>query len=146
MLDAPYNSPVVSPSHPRCPYRRSGRILWATLAFLAGFGVLIWIVSTWYLIPAMEAAQDANTAEKRQLAAHSRLLLAVVLFILLAGILLTFRFGRYFFPRAVERAKPTKYVDAWAESAKRVSVPPADDKEVEDGDDDADDDDQRYAR
>src|SRR5687767_2891135 len=105
LLDTPYNPPVSPVAHPRPPCRCSGRILWATMAFLAGFGVLIWIVSTWYLIPAMEAAQDANNTEKQQLAASSRLLLAVVLFILLAGILLTFRFGRYFLPRQAEKAK-----------------------------------------
>lgn len=140
LLDAPYNGPVShvpSAPSPRC--RRAGRSLWAMLAFMAGFAVLIWIVFSWYLRPALEAAKTANTLEKRELAAHSRLLLAVVLFILVAGILLTFRFGRFFFPRAVERAKPTKYVDAWAESAKRISVPPEDDdKEVEEGDDDDD--------
>ncbi len=100
------------------------RIYWPTLAFMVGFGVLIVFISNWYLLPAMEAAARANPAEKRHLAAHARLLLAIVLVILVAGILLTFRFGRYFVPRVGEKAKPTKYVDAWAESAKRVSVPP----------------------
>jgi formate hydrogenlyase subunit 3/multisubunit Na+/H+ antiporter MnhD subunit len=91
---------------------------------MVGFAILIAFISRWYLIPAMEAAQNATGVEKRQLVAHSRLLLAVVLFILVAGILLTFRFGRYFVPRAGEKARPTEYPDAWAESAKRVSVPP----------------------
>jgi hypothetical protein len=106
--------------------RPAGRVLWATLAFMAGFAILLAFVSRWYLIPAMQAAQDATGPEKQQIVAHSRLLLAVVLFILVAGILLTFRFGRYFIPRAGEKAKPTQYPDAWAESAKRVSVPPRD--------------------
>lgn len=110
------------------PHHRPARLLWATLAFMAGFAVLIVVVSRWYLLPALEVFQDATTPEKRQLSAHSSLLLAIILVILLAGILLTFRFGRYFVPRAGEpRPKPTKYVDAWAESAKRVSVPPRDD-------------------
>ena len=121
-MDVTYNSPVS---------RRSGRILWATLAFMAGFAVLLAFISRWYLIPAMQAAQTAQGIEKRQLVAHSRLLLAIVLFILVAGLLLTFRFGRYFAPRLGEKQKPTQYSDAWAESAKRVSVPPR-------GDDDDD--------
>ena len=91
---------------------------------MLGFALLIVFVSRWYLIPALAASQTATRIEKRQLAAHSWLLLAIILFILVAGILLTFRFGRYFIPRAGEPQKPTKYVDAWAESAKRVSVPP----------------------
>jgi hypothetical protein len=78
------------------PPRRSGRILWATLAFVAGFAILLAFVSRWYLIPAMQAAQTAQGIEKRQLVAHSRLLLAIILFILVAGILLTFRFGTVF--------------------------------------------------
>jgi hypothetical protein len=118
------------------PSRRAGRIVWATLAFMAGFAILLAFISRWYLIPALRAAQSATGPEKQQLAAHARLLLAVVLFILVAGILLTFRFGRYFLPRAENKPEPTQYPDAWAESARRVSVPPR-----EEEDDDADDDD-----
>jgi len=76
------------------PCRRSGRIVWATLAFMAGFAVLIAFVSRWYLIPALQATQVATGEQKRQLAANARLLLAIILFILVAGIFLTFRFGR----------------------------------------------------
>jgi len=122
-VDVAYNELVL---------RRRGRILWATLAFMAGFAILLAFISRWYLIPAMQAVQTAQGVEKRQLVAHSRLLLAIVLFILVAGLLLTFRFGRYFAPRLGEKQKPTQYTDAWAESAKRVSVPPRDE------DDDAD--------
>jgi formate hydrogenlyase subunit 3/multisubunit Na+/H+ antiporter MnhD subunit len=114
------------------PYRRSGRIVWATLAFMAGFAVLIAFVSRWYLIPAIRAAQVATGEQKRQLAANAWLLLAIILFILVAGIFLTFRFGRYFTPRLGEKSKPTQYVDAWAESARRVSVPPREDVEDDD--------------
>jgi H+/Cl- antiporter ClcA len=113
------------------PHRRAGRIIWATLAFMAGFAVLIAVISRWYLLPALDAANHATTdLEKRQLAAHARLLLAILLVILVAGILLTFRFGRYFIPRAGEKARPTKYVDAWEEAGRRVSVPPRDEEEA----------------
>jgi hypothetical protein len=107
--------------------RGSGRILWGTLFFLLGSAVLIIFISHYYLIPAMQAARDAAPAEKRALAAHARLLLAVVLFILVAGILLTFRFGRFFLPRQRdgEVRKPTQYVDAWTESARRMETPPS---------------------
>ena len=98
---------------------------------MVGCALLIVLVSRWYLLPALEVFPDATVTEKRQLSAHSSLLLAIILVILLAGILLTFRFGRYFVPRAGERQKPTQYVDAWAESAKRVSVPPRDEDEQE---------------
>ena len=106
--------------------RRPGRIYWPTLAFLVGFAVLIYFISDWYLLPAFDAARDANPAEKKSLAAHARLLLAVVLVILVCGILLTFRFGRFFLPRHREPRRPTQYVDAWTESAKRMPTPPPD--------------------
>jgi len=106
--------------------RRSGRIYWATLAFLLGFAVLIYVVSDWYLLPAFDAARGATTVEKKSLAAHARLLLAVVLVILVCGIMLTFRFGRFFLPRPREPRKTTKYVDAWQESANRMPTPPPD--------------------
>ena len=108
--------------------RRSGRILWGTLAFMAGSAVLILVISKWYLLPALAAARDAAPAERRTLAAHARLLLSVVLFILISGILMTFRFGRFFLPRHRdgERRKPTQYVDAWTESARRMQTPPSD--------------------
>ena len=106
--------------------RRCGRIYWATLAFLLGFAVLIYFISDWYLLPAFDAARNANAAEKKSLAAHAWLLLAVVLVILVCGILLTFRFGRFFLPGRRDPLRPTKYVDAWAESAKRMPTPPPD--------------------
>ena len=97
------------------------RFPWATLAFLAGFAVLLIFISNWYLLPALEAARDATQEEKKGLTAHARLLLAIVLFILFAGLVLTFRVGRFFFPRTpAVRTGPTQYTDAWAESGRRI--------------------------
>ncbi len=88
-----------------------------------GFAFLIVFISNWYLLPALDAAKNAAPSERRALSAHARLLLSVVLFILVAGILLTFRFGRFFLPRKREPERPTRYVDAWAESARRMDLP-----------------------
>ncbi len=104
--------------------RHTGRLYWPTVAFLLGFALLIAVVAHWYLLPALSASEHADTIQKRQLAATARLMLAIVLFILIAGLILTFRIGRFFNPRHGNPAAPTKYVDAWAESAKRVVVPP----------------------
>jgi hypothetical protein len=57
------------------------------------------------------------------------LLLFVLLFILFAGVVITFRFGRLLFPRAAAPRTQTQYVDAWAESARRMQVPPEEDEE-----------------
>lgn len=98
------------------------------IAFLLGFGALVIFVSYFYLFPALEAKQTATPQEKKVLAAHSLLLLAVLLFILLSGLILTFRIGRFFQPRRHKRAKPTVYPDAWAESARRVQIEPPDEQ------------------
>ena len=92
------------------------------LAFLGGFAVLFVFIVNYYLIPALEAFGQASQEQRRVLAAHSRLLLAIILFILLAGIVLTFRVGRFFFPRPHTPFKPTRYPDAYAESARRIKV------------------------
>lgn len=103
---------------------RPARVHWSTLAFLLGFTILLIGISYYSLIPGLEAAKDATTPEKRSLVAWYRLLLAVILFILLAGLLMTFRIGRFFFPRPTPPRTQTTYVDAWAESGKRIQIPP----------------------
>src|SRR5437762_2407707 len=105
------------------PYR-PWRIPWRVIVFMLTFAVLIAFVSRYYLIPALSAAKNATPREKRWLMASSRLLLAVILFIIVAGIFMTFRVGRFFFPRYSRPPRsPTQYIDAWAESAKRLQEP-----------------------
>ncbi len=105
------------------PRRRPGRSTWAFLAFLVGFTVLLVFISNIYLLPALQAANDATAQEKKQLSAYAALLMAVVLVILVAGILMTVRIGRFFFPRAGIKRQRTKYVDAWAEAGRRMETP-----------------------
>jgi hypothetical protein len=112
---------------------RLKRTLWAMAAFLLGFAILILIVTHYYLLPAMEAARGADVSGRRQLSAFSTLLLAVVLFVLLVGLAMTFRVHRFFFPRPSSPPPPrTPHVDAWAESARRVPTPPPMDDEDDD--------------
>lgn len=105
---------------------RSGHTTWAVLAFLLLFAILIVCVSEFYLMPAMAIVKDANPAERLRLEAYSRLLLAVLLFILVVGLMLTFRMGRLFFPRPRAPKVQTTYVDAWAEAGRRAEAPPID--------------------
>ena len=97
------------------------------LAFLAGFAVGIVFLSTYYLLPALEAYLQAHRAGdqtgKKAISATSALLLSVILVVLLAGLILTFRVGRFFFPRVTPPRTRTKYVDIWAESGKRFEAP-----------------------
>ena len=55
----------------------------------------------------------------------------LVLFILFVGLMMTFRIGRFFFPRSTPPPAKTQYVDAWAESGTRISVPDEQDEDVE---------------
>jgi hypothetical protein len=104
---------------------RSGRTYWAILAFLLGFAILLVGVLSYYLVPAMDAAtsKGITVTEKRTLVAYSRLLLMVVLFVLFAGLIMTFRVGRFFFPSKNAERVQTKYVDAWAEAGRRLEPP-----------------------
>jgi hypothetical protein len=109
----------------RVSRRRRAAIHWAILAFLLAFAALTAILIWYYLVPAGQAAKVADPHGRAQLRAVSALLLAVVLFVLLVGLILTFRVGRFFFPRPPEKPAKTQYVDAWAESAKRMKTPPS---------------------
>jgi len=105
--------------------RAPGGIAYArVIVFLAGFTALLIFVSYFYLFPALRARQNANEAERKLLAAHAMLLLAVLLFILLMGLILTFRLGRFFLPRPKIARRPTIYPDAWAEAGRRIQVEP----------------------
>ena len=113
------------PTHLPLPHHpRPARTYWAVLVYLVAFAVLLVVVMKWYLIPALQAAQHAQPEDRKRLAATALLVMVVVLFVLGAGLVLTFRVGRFFFPRPVAPRKRTEYVDAWAESAKRMQTPP----------------------
>jgi hypothetical protein len=107
--------------------RRLGRTQWGVLIFLAGFAVGLLVLANVYLIPAsrafFEAKEQGDKTGTKAISATSALLLAVILFILVTGLILTFRVGRMFFPRATGPRVRTKYVDVWAESGKRMEVP-----------------------
>lgn len=98
----------------------------AVVVYLAGFVAVLLIVSHFYLLPAIEATRGADPKQRELLAWHARLVLIVVLFVLLGGLMLTFRISRFFRPRPGPRPKPTQYVDAWEESGRRMKTPPVD--------------------
>jgi len=95
----------------------------AVMIYLAGFVALLLVVSRYYLMPALAAYSSADPQRRKVLAAHALLILSLFLLILFLGLLFTFRIGRFFTPRTTPRAKPTTYVDAWSESAKRLKLP-----------------------
>lgn len=99
----------------------------AVVTFLVIAGGLILAVSHYYLLPAMSAAGTATPEERKGLAAVALLVMFVLLFVLLAVLLLLFRIGRFVFPGRERAGTPTQYTDAWAESARRMEMPPAED-------------------
>ena len=106
------------------PSHRLRRVLWGSVAFVAGFSALIVIVFHYFLVPAAAAAKSADLAGKRQLSAVSMLMLVILLFIMLIGLLMTFRVRRFFQPSQSGAPTKTQHIDAWAESARRMTVPP----------------------
>lgn len=115
------------PSPP--PIFRFSRSLWAFLGFLGGATLILYFTVDRFLIPALQLSHNLDTPARKQLAAISSLVLAVVLVCLLAGLILTVRPARFFFPRKPPTRSPTTYTDAWSESARRMQTPP----EEEDG-------------
>jgi hypothetical protein len=109
-------------------HSRKAAAHWSVLAFIAAFSIGIIFLSVYYLLPALDAFLQADRIGdhrgKMAIRATSALLLSVILVILLAGVLLTFRIGRLFFPRPRPPRTKTTYVDAWSESAKRMQTPP----------------------
>ena len=117
-MPKPLDPPAPPPARP----------FWPVLIFLIGFTAGIVALAYYYLIPALQtfhqARESGDKTGAKAITATSALLLAVLLLILVAGILLTFRIGRLFFPRNTAPRAKTVYTDAWAESAKRMKTPP----------------------
>jgi hypothetical protein len=105
------------------PHRHYGRIS-ALAAFLCGSFALLLVVCHQYLLPAMSLVPGADAPARKQLAAISLLVLIVVLTALLGLLIVAVRPGRLFLPRKGPSRQRTHYVDAWAESARRLRSPP----------------------
>ena len=102
---------------------RFSRPIFALLGFMLAAWVILFIVSDLYLIPAMRLAQGADGIARKQLAALSALVLAIILTALLAILMLILRPGRFFVPGKSTPKTRTKYVDAWAEAGQRMEIP-----------------------
>ena len=110
------------PPPPQQP-RRYARSNWAFAVFLLGFMCLLIGVCYYYLFPALIAFKHASPVEKARLRAMSALILAILLITLGCGLILTFRIGRFFFPRPTPPRVSTPYVDIWTEAGKRMPPP-----------------------
>jgi cytochrome bd-type quinol oxidase subunit 2 len=106
--------------------RRSARSIVPLLVYLAVFTVILIVVCREYLIPSLQIAKTAGPHERQILAVYARLLLVLLLIILLALLLIALRSGDFLRRRFTANRKPTVYPDAWAEAAKRMKTPSAD--------------------
>jgi hypothetical protein len=93
------------------------------IGFMLTAWIILFLVTDLYLIPALRVAQGADSIARRQLAAISSLVLAIILTSLIVVLMLILRPGRFFLPRKSDPKTRTKYVDAWAEAGQRMEVP-----------------------
>src|SRR6266540_7347795 len=107
------------------------RSLVPLVVFLAACVLILYLVADRFLLPALVASWGLDPESRKRMAAISALVMAVVLTCLVAIGILIIRPGRFFLPRKGAPPNKTAYPDAWAESARRVEVPPADGEEDE---------------
>jgi len=108
---------------------RFTRPFFPLIGFMLAAWIVLFLVTDMFLIPAIRAASGADTIARKQLAAISALVLAIILTCLLAILMLVLRPGRFFLPRKPEPKVRTKYVDAWAEAGQRLELPQEENEE-----------------
>ncbi len=97
--------------------------MWAFVAFLGLFCILLVLVTKLYLLRALADFNGADERGRKIIALHAMLLMSLLLVILALSLVLIFRIGRYFFPQRYKARDKTKYTDAWAEAGKRMRPP-----------------------
>ncbi|HTW94574.1 MAG TPA: hypothetical protein VMD30_07265 [Tepidisphaeraceae bacterium] len=107
-------------------FRWVSRMVWGMIVYLIGFILLLLLVFYRFFIPAAAAAHSADSRGRHIVGAYSWLVMAIVLVYVLAGLILVFRIGRFFFPRPRDQRTSTQYIDAWTEAGKRAKTPPPD--------------------
>jgi hypothetical protein len=106
------------------PRFRRGLSYAPVIAYLLGFVVLLLLLIHFFLNPAYDAAKNAPPEGLRKLKAVGMIMLMLTLVYLLIGLILTFRIGRFFFPRPPTPRVRTPHVDIWAEAGKRLQEKP----------------------
>ena len=97
------------------------------IGFMLAAWAILFLVTDLYLLPALRVAQGADATARKQLAALSALVLAIILTSLIVILMLVLRPGRFFIPRKTDTRTTTRYTDAWAEAGQRLEVPKQED-------------------
>jgi hypothetical protein len=103
------------------------------VVFLVAAVVLLLMVAERFLLPALRVSMGIDATGRRHLGVLAMLVLAVVLVVLVLIWILAFRPGRFFIPRPWQPRTRTGYVDAWAESGRRMETPPEEEEEGDGG-------------
>lgn len=106
-------------------WRRRG-ISWAPVLFLLGFLALLGIIVLFFVEPMAKMAESTSPETRRKVSAYATLLLTLLLSLLLLGLVFTLRIARR---KPLARRRPTRYIDAWGESARRMKTPSPDELE-----------------
>src|SRR5437868_13366335 len=72
------------------------------IGFMLAAWIILFLVTDLFLIPALRAANGADSFARKQLAAISALVLAIILTCLVAILMLVLRPGRFFLPKKSE--------------------------------------------
>jgi uncharacterized membrane protein YbhN (UPF0104 family) len=128
-VDIAYNPDVGDPIQRLRAIRRA---IWTPILFLSLFLALVALISVYWVAPMVEQARSGTPADRQRAVAYGTLVLILLLFLMLLGLVASFRFATRLLRR--EDRKPTHYVDIWKEAGRRVRTPGPD--ELEDSADD----------
>lgn len=103
-------------------------ITWAPVIFLVCFLALVGLIANYWVMPMLRAVKDGTPADRQRAMLYGMLVLILLLSLLLIGLLASFRFSAWLF-RADSTHTPTKYIDIWEESGRRMVAPPPEDLE-----------------
>lgn len=108
------------------------RALWTPVLFLCLFLAAVAWVAVYWVIPMVQAAHDGAPADRQRVVAYGILVLVLLLFLLLVGLLASFRLSSWMFFSSEQ--KPTQYVDIWKEAGRRARTPASEELEEPGGD------------
>lgn len=108
-------------------------ITWAPVIFLVCFLALVGLIANYWVMPMLRAVKDGTPADRQRAVIYGTLVLILLLSLLLIGLLASFRFSAWLF-RPDGTRTPTKYIDIWEESGRRVTPPTPEELEEPDHD------------
>jgi len=110
-------------------------LTWAPVLFLLAFLSTLGVVAYFMLLPLMREYLQATPEQQERISASTVLLGLLLILIVLIGLIITLRLGRWLRRLQPQKRQTTKYTDAWSESARRMPAPSAQELEEQLGSD-----------